>query len=331
MIRVSLTRKNGRKILKTVSSICASLAMLLFVTSFVLAGSAPAQTGDPGKLKDSLKKGDDLYKAGKFKEAIEAYKAALNQDPNNDQAVGYIGFSYNKLHEVAQAREWMKKRVDLPGQSPSKKSQVLTDITLLYWDEAPVAIASRLASGNKTLKPEDVDGIKKLLAERIDSGMKAVAIAPRSAKAFNLLNLLYRASAAIETDATAKTDLTSKADDALRKAIQFYEALPQQQPGDLWMVPTLSAINGMELGQAAHFGAATKKSSPDVLKDAREGSVVVEVVVGLDGKVRFQRVLSGQGKPGDVALGSAHQWEFRPSTFEGHNVQVIETISFPAK
>ena len=318
--------------MKTVSSICASLAMLLLLTSFVHAGSAqPAQTGDQGKLKDSLKKGDDLYKAGKFKEAIEAYKEALNQDPNNDQAVGYIAYSYNKLHDVEQARVWMKKRIDLPGQTPSRKSQVLTDITLLYWDEAHVDIASRLASGNKTLKPEDVAAIKKLLAEGIDSGMKAVVIAPRSAKAFNLLNLLYRASAAIEPDGAAKTDLIGKANEALRSAIQFYEAFPNQQSGDLWMVPTLSSINGMELGQAAHFGAATKKSSPDVLKDAREGSVVVEVVVGLDGKVRFQRVLAGQGKPGDVALGSAHQWEFRPSTFEGHNVQVLETISFPAK
>lgn len=316
----------------SLSSGSLAIAIIAIISSFSLAAPAQqTQPADQGKSNESLKKGDDLYKAGKFKEAIEAYKEALNQDPSNDQAVAYIGYSYNKLHDAEQARVWMKRRIDLPGQSPSKKAQVLTDITLLYWDEAHMDIAARLAAGNKTLKPEDVVGIKKLLAEGVDSALKAVAIAPRSVKGFNLLNLLYRASAAIETDAAVKTDLIAKADEALRQSIQFYEAIPQQQSADLWTVPTLSAINGTELGQSAHFGAPTKKPSPDVLKGAREGSVIVEVVVGRDGKVRLQRVLSGQGKPGEVALGSAHQWEFQPSTFEGHTVQVIETISFPAK
>ena len=41
--------------------------------------------------------------------------------------------------------------------------------------------------------------------------------------------------------------------------------------------------------------------------------------------------LTRQGKLVDAALGAARQWEFEPSTFEGHAVQVIETISFPAK
>jgi TonB family protein len=58
---------------------------------------------------------------------------------------------------------------------------------------------------------------------------------------------------------------------------------------------------------------------------------VVEVVVGQDGKVRLPRVLAGHGKLGEAALSAARQWEFEPSTFEGHAVQVIETISFPIK
>lgn len=313
------------------SRFCA-LATIVIISSFSPAAPArQTQPADQGKINGSLRKADDLYKGGKFKEAIDAYKETLKLDPNNDQAIGYIGYSYNKLHDTDQARVWMKKRVELPGQSPSKKAQVLTDITLLYWDEAHMDIAARLAGGNKNLKPEDVAAVKVLLVEGLDAATKTVAIAPRSAKGFNLMNLLYRASAAIEADPASKTDMLAKADEALRKAIQIYEAVPQQESPDLWVVPTLSAINGTDLGQTAHFGAPTKRPSPAVLKDAREGSVIVEVVVGRDGKVRLQRVLTGQGKPGDVALGSAHQWEFQPSTFEGHTVQVIETISFPAK
>jgi len=53
--------------------------------------------------------------------------------------------------------------------------------------------------------------------------------------------------------------------------------------------------------------------------------------VGRDGRVRLPRALTGQGKLGEAALGAAREWEFEPSTFEGRAVQVIETISFPAK
>ena len=292
---------------------------------------AYAELASQGKVDELLKKGDDLYKAGKFKEAIEAYKEVLAQDPNNDQAIGYIAYSYNRLRDSEQARQWMKRRVEIPGQSPSKKAQVLTDMTLLYWDEAHLQIATRLASGNKTLKPEEAAATKKLLADGMDSAQKAVTIAPRSIKAYNLLNLIYRASAATEGDSAARTDLLSKADAALRKSVEIFEANPQQQTGELWTVPTISTINGNDLGQAVHLGAATKKASADALKEAKEGAAVVEVVVGRDGKVRLPRALSGQGKLGEAAVSAARQWEFEPSTFEGHAVQVIETISFPVK
>ena len=79
------------------------------------SNTAPRQD----KAGDAVKKGDDLYKAGKFKEAIEAYKEALTHDPNNDQAIGYIAYSYNRLGESDQARQWMKRRVEIPGQTPS--------------------------------------------------------------------------------------------------------------------------------------------------------------------------------------------------------------------
>jgi len=277
-------------------------------------------------LDSLLRKGDDLYKAREFKGAIEAYKEALTIDANNDQAVGYIAYSYNKLHDNEQARKWMKRRVEIPGQSPSRNAQVLTDITLLYWDETHMDIAARLASGQKDIKPDVLSTTKKLLSEGIDTALKAIAIAPRSAKAFNLLNLLYRDSAVIEAGAAVKTDLIAKADAALRKSMQFFETIPEQHSDDLWVVPTLSAISGADVGQYVHFGAVTKKSSADIFKLVRDGSVVIEVVVGRDGKVRLPRTVAGKDKLGDVALGTARQLEFEPSTFEGHSVQVIRTI-----
>ncbi len=315
-------------------SLAAALSALAIAAIIASSSLARAQQTPPAthqKLDELIKKGDDLYKGNKFKEAIEAYKEALSLDPNNDQAVAYIAYSYNKLRESEQARQWMTRRAEIPGQTAPKKAQVLTDITLLYWDEAHMDIASRLAAGSKTVKPEDVASAKKMLTAGIESGQKAVTIAPRSVKGFNLLNLLYRASAATEPDAAIRTDLIAKADAALRKSLDIFEATPQQPSADLWVVPTLSAINGTDLGQSVHFGSATKKTSPDALKGAKEGAVVIEVIVGRDGKVRLPRVLAGGEKLGEAAVAAARQWEFEPSTFEGHAVQVIQTVSLPAK
>jgi tetratricopeptide (TPR) repeat protein len=304
----------------------AALSMIILSASFAFGAGSPLVRQD--KAAESVKKGDELYKAGKFKEAIDAYKEALTQDPNNDQAIGYIAYSYNKLGDGDQARQWMKRRVEIPGQSPSKKAQVLTDMTLVAWDMAHMEISVRKAAGS--FKPADAATARKLLFEAEDSGQKAVAIAPRSAKAFNLLNLIYRASESLETDPTVRAELTAKADEALRKSVQIFEAL-QQPPTEVWFVPTISTIAGTDLGQAVHFGQPTKKNSPDALKDVKDGSVVVEVLVGRDGKVRFPRILSGQGKLAEAAIAAAKLWEFEPTTFEGHAVQVIETISLPAK
>ena len=83
----------------------SALAIAAIISSSSLA--ARAQQTPPAtnqKLDEVIKKGDDLYKGNKFKEAIEAYKEALSLDPNNDQAVAYIGYSYNKLRENEQAR-----------------------------------------------------------------------------------------------------------------------------------------------------------------------------------------------------------------------------------
>jgi tetratricopeptide (TPR) repeat protein len=304
----------------------AAFSMIILSASLAFGARSPLARQD--KAAESVKKGDELYKAGKFKEAIDAYKEALTHDPNNDQAIGYIAYSYNKLGDGDQARQWMKRRVEIPGQTPSKKAQVLTDMTLVAWDMAHMEISVRKAGGS--FKPADAAAAKKLLIEAEDSGQKAVAIAPRSAKAFNLLNLIYRASESLETDPTVRAELTAKADEALRKSVQIFEALPQP-PTEVWFVPTISTIAGTDLGQTVHFGQPTKKNSPDALKDVKDGSVVVEVLVGRDGKVRFPRILSGQGKLAEAAIAAAKLWEFEPTTFEGHAVQVIETISLPAK
>jgi tetratricopeptide (TPR) repeat protein len=301
------------------------LAAISLALAFAYAVAAyQAKLGDSNQ--ELLKKADELYEAHRYREAIELYKEVVNRDPNNDHAIGRIGYAFNRLNDRESARQWMKRRVEIPGQSPSVKAQVLTDIALLYWDQADMEIATRQVS-NK----EDSAATDELLAEGIESAQKAIAIAPRSAKAFNLLNLLYRASASQETDQAKQKELIAKADEALRQAIKFFESLPQQQSADLMLAPTISMIKGVDYGQVVKLGAATKKPVPDAFRDAKGAQVVVELFIGRDGKVRLPRLIAGQGKLIEAALSAARNWEFEPTTFEGHPIQVIEIITFPAK
>jgi tetratricopeptide (TPR) repeat protein len=320
------------KMLKLSRALYALSCFILVLCLSVVTSAQQAEPSAKSQAEELVKKGDELYKAGKFKEAIEAYKEALNRDPNNDQAIGYIAYSFNKMGDKESAREWMKRRIDMPGQTPSRKASTLADLALLYWDDAHLQVVGLLAAGNTgAVKAEDKAAVARMINEGIDSAQKAVTIAPRSVKGFNLLNLLYRSSAAMEADPARRKELISRADEALRQAIQFYEANAQvQQSADMFMVPTISTLDGSELGEAVKMGQATKKVQPDSIKDAK-GPVAVEVLVGRDGKTRFHRVVAGQGKTGDAALAAARQWTFEPTTFEGHPVQVFSIINFTVK
>ena len=98
----------------------------------------------------------------------------------------------------------------------------------------------------------------------------------------------------------------------------------------MFTAPTVSIPAGKN-PDGVKLGQPTKKPVPEGIKNTKEGSISVEVMIGLDGKVLWPRVITAPGKTGEAILAAARQWEFEPSTFEGHNVQVIEVISLPAK
>ncbi|HKV40589.1 MAG TPA: tetratricopeptide repeat protein, partial [Blastocatellia bacterium] len=280
----------------------AAAAALVIALAAGLTGAFAAHQDQSPKQPEALKKADDLFKGGKYQQAIEAYKDALSQDPNNDHVVGYIALSYNRLGDMDSSLTWMKRRVEIPGQSPSIKARVLTDMALLYWDSANMTLLGHQASaGSAKIKDEDSAEVARLVGEGTSSAQMAIAIAPRSVMAFNLLNLLDRTAAALEQDTTKQQELLAKADDALRESIKFFDALPQQaeSPG-IFAAPTVLATGGS--GPSLKLGQATKKAIPDALKDAKSNPVVIEILVGKDGKVLLPRVVSGKGKLGDAAL-----------------------------
>jgi hypothetical protein len=170
---------------------------------------------------------------------------------------------------------------------------------------------------------KEMTAIKKLLTEGEECAQKSVAIAPRSAKAFNILNLVYRTQATLDSE--RRSELLAKADEALAKAIEIYEASTYfQQSQDMMVAPTVVSVQGAGQNARLRIGKPTKTAA-----SSAEVSIMIEVFVGRDGKVRFPRVVHGDSKQAQPALSAARQYEFEPTTFDGHPVQLIELLTFP--
>jgi TonB family protein len=80
---------------------------------------------------------------------------------------------------------------------------------------------------------------------------------------------------------------------------------------------------------------ATKKVQPAysaVAKSAKqEGSVVVEVMLGEDGKVRLARAISGRPLLSPLAESAVRQWEFKPARSDGKPVGAVGHLIFKFK
>lgn len=67
---------------------------------------------------------------------------------------------------------------------------------------------------------------------------------------------------------------------------------------------------------------------PSIAQQARvEGIVIIEAVIGIDGRVKQARVLRSKPLLDDAALEAVRQWLFTPTTLNGVPVPVIMTVT----
>jgi protein TonB len=67
---------------------------------------------------------------------------------------------------------------------------------------------------------------------------------------------------------------------------------------------------------------------PVIAQQARvEGMVIIEAIVGIDGRVTEARVLRSKPLLDEAALAAVRQWEFTPTTLNGVPVPVIMTVT----
>ncbi|HSQ25297.1 MAG TPA: tetratricopeptide repeat protein [Pyrinomonadaceae bacterium] len=147
-----------------------------------------------------IEKGKELYKNDQDEQAVEAFKQAINQDPNNAEAHLRLGMSYAALDKKTESDDEYKKAIELFKkriQSDSKDGVAFFYLgeahSFLHQDEE----AARSYRQATKLKPEDEEAFYQL-------GMAETRLAhyPEAAAAFQKALELdpndYRATDALE-------------------------------------------------------------------------------------------------------------------------------------
>jgi len=90
----------------------AAFLMLGLASTAMAAGSTSTSTPPDSRFKDA----ESLVKAGDFASAIPLLQKVVANDPNNADALNYLGFSYRKLGDLEPASTYYEKALAVNGR-----------------------------------------------------------------------------------------------------------------------------------------------------------------------------------------------------------------------
>lgn len=179
---------------------------------------------------DLIAQGKTHYRAGRYKQALTRFEAALKAEPDHDEALGLAAVTAFRLDNQEQARAWFLRRAEMSGQKPSVKAFSYYRVALTYWRETHdvIAMAGSITKGMVEYKLPDAERTPVL--EKIRTGLdyadRALAINANYAEALNVKNLLQTEAAFAESDATQGERLRKAAAASLRQAISLQRSAP---------------------------------------------------------------------------------------------------------
>jgi TonB family protein len=244
--------------------------------------------------------------AGDLKNAEKTYLELTKARPQDPKAFLQLAGYYNRQGQFDKTIAALEKRAQLEPANPEGPYTLAT----YYWEKA--YRDSTLATAAKR------DFIAKGLSE-VD---RAIQMKPDYMEALTYKNLLLRLQAGTEADAAVKQELIAEADKLRDQAIKLKEAR------EAWdAIPA----NALRIGGGIQPPTKTKHVSPvyppDALAARVAGVVIIEAVIGEDGKVRAARVRRSIPMLDPAALEAVKQWEFTPTLLNGAAVPVVMTVT----
>jgi len=266
-------------------------------------GAAPAIDGSLGSYVAVAKKYED---AGDLKNAEKTYLELAKARPKDPTAFLQLAGYYNRRGNFEKTIAALTKRVELEPANPEGPYTLAT----YYWDKA---------YRDKTL---DEAQKRDLVAKGMEQADRALVMKPDYMEALTYKNLLLRLQATLETDPAVQKDLIAEADKLRDQALKIRDARNKWDA-----VPA----NAVRVGGGINPPTKVKNVAPvypaDALAARVAGVVIIEAVIGPDGKVRDTRVLRSVPMLDAAATEAVKQWEFTPTLLNGQAVPVVMTVT----
>jgi hypothetical protein len=173
---------------------------------------------------------DNIAKA---KEAIEAYKYVLQQDPTNEEAYKAISVLYAAIKDDDKLREWISRRANDTSLPNEKRAEAYAILAGKDWDcsfkvtelpDVKVANDPGKPAGITYKKPKDqkdFDKIQRCVTRGLEEAETAIKFNPNNESAWSYkTNLLLEAAKLADMDGNAdhKAQYQKQADAAGKKA-----------------------------------------------------------------------------------------------------------------
>jgi TonB family protein len=266
-------------------------------------GAVPAIDGSLASYIVAAKRYED---AGDLKNAEKAYLELVKAYPKDPKAYLQAAGYYNRRGDFGKTIAALSKRAEIEPTNPEAPYTLAT----YYWDKA---------YRDKTL---DEAQKRDFVAKGMEQADRALVMKPDYFEALTYKNLLLRLQANLETDPAAQQQLIAEAD-KLRD-----QALKLKQARDAWdAVPANAVRVGGGIAPPTKIRNVSPVYPPDALAARAAGVVIIEAVVGEDGKVRDTRVLRSVPMLDAAATEAVKQWEFTPTLLNGQAVPVVMTVT----
>jgi TonB family protein len=266
-------------------------------------GALPAPAGTFEAAVVAAKRLEDVRD---YPAAEKAFVGLSKTYPKNPKAFLQLAGYYNRRGDFDKTIVALTKRVQLEPANPEGPYTLAT----YYWDKA--------------YRDTTIDTATKrdLIAKGLEQADRAIQLKPDYLEGLTYKNLLLRLQADTETDPDTQKALIAEADKLRDQAIKL------KQTREAWdAVPANAVRVGGGIAPPTKIKNVAPVYPPDALAARVAGVVIIEAVIGEDGKVRAARVLRSIPMLDPAALEAVKQWEFTPTLLNGTAVPVVMTAT----
>ena len=184
------------------------------------------------QYKPGVDQADNVQKG---RDAIEAYKYILQNDPNNEEAYKAISVLYAAIKDEANLRAWIMARANDSNQTNEKRAEAYAILAGKDWDcsfkitelpEVKVTAAEGKVNYQKPKDQKDYDMIQRCVTQGLEEAETAIKYDPNNESAWSYkTNLLIEAAkiAKMNGEADKATQYERQAEVAQKRASALAE------------------------------------------------------------------------------------------------------------